>query len=90
MPLFLVIALQTSTSAVDAAVEAAYPGSSYKIEAGKWVVRAEDLTISRELGARLGIREKESHLIVPIKGHSGRSKPDLWEWLSTQSAKTDA
>ena len=89
MPLFLVIALKDSAPAIDAAVESNYPGSSFEIEAGKWAVNA-DVTIAKELATRLGIRETQSHLILPIRGYTGRAKPDLWEWLSAQTAKDDA
>jgi len=88
MALFLVVALQNSAPAIDEAVAAKFPQASYKIESGKWAISA-DLTTSKEVSTKLGIREKESHIIVPIRGYSGRSKPDLWEWLSAQSAKAD-
>ena len=89
MPLFLVIALQNSAPAIDAAVASQFPDDSYKVEPGKWAVNAEVKT-AKELSIKLGIRETQSHIIVPIRGYSGRSQPDLWEWLSAQSAKIDA
>lgn len=88
MALFLLVALQNSGPAIDEAVAANFPETSYKIEPGKWAVNA-DVTTSRELAVRLGIRETQSHIAVPIRGYTGRAKPDLWEWLSAQSAKVD-
>ena len=89
MPLFLVVALQNSGPAIDEAVASKFPDTSYKIESGKWAVNA-DVNTSRELTTKLGVRETQSHIAVPIRGYTGRAKPDLWEWLSAQSAKTDA
>jgi len=88
MPLFLVVALQNSALAVDAAVSSKFPEGSYEIESGKWAVNA-DVTTARELSTKLGIRETQSHIVFPLRGYSGRAKPDLWEWLSAQSAKVD-
>ena len=89
MPLFAVIALKNSGQAIDEAISAAIPTeNSFKIESGIWVLNA-DATIAKDLAVKLGIREKESHLILPIRGYSGRAQPDLWEWLSAQSTKTD-
>ena len=88
MAIFFVVALHDSTAAIDNAVSAKFPTSSYKIEPGKWAVSA-DATTSKDLSTALGIRSTESHLIVSIRGYTGRAQPDLWEWLSTQSAKAD-
>jgi hypothetical protein len=90
MPLFLVIGLKDSSAEVDAAVESKYPDSSFKIEPGKWAINAPDVTIAKELAVKLGVRETQSHIIVPIRGYSGRANPDLWEWLAAQSAKVNA
>jgi hypothetical protein len=90
MPLFLVVALEGSSAAVDAAVVSKYPESSFKIESGKWAVNAPDVTIGRELAVKLGIRETQTHVIVPIRAYTGRANPDLWEWLAAQSAKANA
>jgi hypothetical protein len=88
MPLFFVTALKASASAIDAAVTLNFPESSYKIEPGKWIVRA-DVSTAAKLSAKLGIRETESHLVFPVKGYSGRAQPDLWEWLAAESTRTD-
>ena len=89
MPLFAVIALKNSASAIDEAMRTLVPGEgSYQIEPGKWVVN-EDVSTAKELAVKLGIRERESHLILPIRGYTGRAQPDLWEWLSAQSGKTN-
>jgi hypothetical protein len=90
MPLFLIVALQASSAAVDAAIASKYPDNSFKIESGKWAVNAPDATIGRELAVNLGIRDSQSHIIVPIRGYTGRANPDLWEWLAAQSAKANA
>jgi hypothetical protein len=84
MALFLVVALADSAAAIDAAVQANYADSSFHIEPGKWVVKAP-FAIGRELGEALGIRTAHNHIIVPVNGYSGRSKPGLWQWLAAQS-----
>ena len=89
MPLFIVVALQNSGPAIDEAVASEFPDTSYQIEPGKWAVNA-DVPTSKAISNKLGIRETQSHIIVPIRGYTGRAKPDLWEWLSAQSAKVDA
>lgn len=89
MALFLVVSLANSTAAVDAAVESNFPGDTYKIEPGKWAISA-DLTTARQVSTQLGLRETHNHIVVSMRGYSGRSKPDLWEWLSAKAAKLDA
>lgn len=88
MSLFAIIALKTSSEAVDQAVAREFPLTAYKVENGKWIVNA-NVTTAKELSVRLGIRESESHLVFPLRGYSGRAQPDLWEWLSAQSEKVD-
>ena len=89
MALFAVIALKDSPSIVDEAVDSKIPsGKSYKIESGKWVVNA-DVTTAKQLSMQLGLRESERHLILSIRGYSGRAQPDLWEWLAAQSEKVN-
>jgi hypothetical protein len=89
MPLFFLVALKDSTPAVDAAVPSHYADSAYKIEPGKWIINA-DVTTSRELTVKLGLRETASHFALPVRGYTGRAQPDLWEWLSAQSTRVDA
>jgi hypothetical protein len=89
MPLFLVVALQTSAPAIDAAVASHFSDDAYKIEPGIWAINA-DVTTGKELSVKLGIRETQNHIIIPMRTYFGRAKPDLWEWLSAQSAKVDA
>lgn len=90
MSLFLVVALQNSAPAIDEAVASLFSeDDAYKIESGIWAVNA-DVKTGKELSIKLGIRETQSHIIVPIRTYSGRAKPDLWEWLSTQATKIDA
>jgi hypothetical protein len=89
MALYLVLSLKDSAPAIDAAVASQFSGNSYKIEPGKWAVNA-DATTAKELSIKLGIRETQTHIIVSVRGYSGRANPDLWEWLSAQSAKIDA
>jgi hypothetical protein len=86
MTLFAVLALKDSVAAVDAAVSAQLPEDSYKIEAGKWIVSA-DVATARQLSTKLGLRETAPHLVVSIRGYSGRAQPELWEWLAAQSEK---
>jgi hypothetical protein len=90
MALFALIALQNTNEAVDRAVQTFYPNDSYKIETGKWIVSAGDVSTARELGTKLGLRETNSHLVFAIRGYSGRAQPDLWEWLAAQSEKANA
>ncbi|MBZ5605777.1 MAG: hypothetical protein LAO79_26040 [Acidobacteriia bacterium] len=88
MALFAVIALKDSAVTVDAAVEAkTREGSRYKLESGKWMVDS-DLTTARELSTSLGLRETATHLVLSVRGYSGRSQPDLWEWLVAKSEKS--
>lgn len=90
MTLFAVIALKDTNEQLDQAVADAIPSpDAYKIEPGKWVVNS-DVTTAKELSEKLGIRAKISHLVLPLRGYSGRAQPDLWEWLSAQSEKTNA
>jgi hypothetical protein len=87
MALFVVIALQNSNDDVDQSVTINFTSDVYyRIESGKWVINA-NVTTARELSDKLGIREKAAHLVMPVKGYSGRAQPDLWEWLAAQSEK---
>jgi len=85
MPLFAVIALKDSAQAVDEAVSR-LSAEKYKIEPGKWIVNSE-ATTAKELSAQTGLRETHTHLVLSFRGYSGRSQPDLWEWLAAQSEK---
>jgi hypothetical protein len=89
MVVYFVTALQNSTHAIDLAVLREFPTSSYKVEPGKWFVSAQAAT-GKELSILLGIRETQSHLILPVRGYNGRAQPDLWEWLSAETAKASA
>jgi len=82
MPLFAVLALKDSDSAVDAAVRREFPNDSYQIEDGKWIVNA-DVATAKQLSSALGLREA-AHLVLSMRGYSGRAQPDLWEWLAAQ------
>lgn len=88
MPLFAVVALKDSAESVDAAVTSLYPDSSYKLESGKWVVRAALIT-AKQLSQRLGLRETHSHIVFAVRGYSGRAQTDAWEWMAAQSEKSD-
>ena len=88
MTLFAVLALKDSIAALDVAVSAQFPEDSYKIEAGKWIV-STDLATARQLSTKLGLRESAPHLVLSIRGYSGRAQPELWEWLVAQSEKAD-
>jgi hypothetical protein len=88
MALFAVIALKDSGPGVDEALSKVPSDSSYKIEAGKWLVNTE-VTTARELSIKLGLRETQTHIIFSVRGYSGRAQPDMWEWLAAQSAKAD-
>jgi hypothetical protein len=90
MALFAVIALKDASIGVDEAVGSQIPpDKSYKIESGKWVVSAEDVTTARELSTKLGLRETLTHVVISLRGYSGRAQPDLWEWLAAQSEKAN-
>ena len=88
MALFAVIALKESVAAVDEAVGKLPPNEVYKLEPGKWVVDS-NVTIAKELSINLGLRESHTHLVLGIRGYSGRAQPDLWEWLTAKAAKAD-
>ena len=90
MTLFVVLALNGSEEAVDAAVAQRFPDDSYKIEPGKWVVGGS-LTTTTQVSGKLELSAANSHLIVSIRGYYGLARPDLWEWLAAQqSGKADA
>ncbi len=89
MALFAVIALKDSASVVDETVGRLYPNVSYKIENGKWIINADSVT-AKQVSTHLGIRDTQAHLIISIRGYSGRANPDLWEWLAALSEKADA
>lgn len=84
MALFAVIALKESTSAVDSAVEKLPASNRHKIEPGKWIVDSL-LTTARELATELGLLEAQTHVVLSIRGYSGRAQPDLWEWMAAKS-----
>jgi hypothetical protein len=86
MALFAVFALKDSTSGVDEAITRTFPGDSYRIEPGKWIVNA-DTTTGKELSTKLGLINTHSHFVLPVRGYFGRAQPDLWEWLAAQAAK---
>ena len=88
MPLFAVLALKDSAPTIDAAVPEHFPHDSYEIEPGKWVVNA-DVSTSKELAIKLGIRDTVSHLVLPVRAYTGRAQPDLWEWLAAQTARQE-
>lgn len=89
MALFAVVALKSSSVAIDEAVGRTPPTDSYKIEDGKWFVNA-DVTTARELAIKLGLRGTPmTYLVLPVRGYSGNGSPDMWEWLAAQSAKAD-
>lgn len=86
MALFAVIALKDSDAAIDQAMTAHFPLGSYKIEPGKWVVNAADVSTAKDLTTKLGLDPAALHLVVAVRGYFGRAQPELWEWL----AKTNA
>jgi hypothetical protein len=88
MALFAVIALKDAASAIDEAIGKLPATDVYKIESGKWMVDSK-ATIAKELSISLGLREMHTHLVLAIRGYSGRAQPDLWEWLVAKSAKSD-
>ena len=86
MSFFAVIALKDGVAAVDEAVGKIPADRCYKLEPGKWIVNS-DASTARELSIELGLREKQTHLVLSLRGYSGRAQPDLWEWLAAQSEK---
>lgn len=91
MALFFVVALQGAEASVDEAISAKILATDlYKIESGKFVVDAPTISTSKELSEFLGLLSAYSHFIVPVRGYYGRSKPDLWEWLSAKTSKANA
>lgn len=90
MALFFVVALQTSTPAVEAAIVSKIPATDlYKIESGKWIIDSA-LSTSKEVSDSLGLSATASHFVVPVRGYFGRAQPDLWEWLAAKTSKTHA
>lgn len=87
MALFMVLALKDSGETVDSAVREEFE-DVYQVEPGKWIINA-DLATARQVSEQLGMREKSAHLVLSIRGYSGRAQPDLWEWLAAQSEKVD-
>jgi hypothetical protein len=90
MALFFVVALQSSTQAVENAITSKIPATDlYKLEAGKWMIDS-GLSTSKEVSDSLGLTANASHFIVPVRGYFGRAQPDLWEWLAAKTSKTHA
>jgi len=83
MATYLLISLNGSTEAVDAAVAQKFPTQSLKIEAGKWLIRSTSIT-SKEMSDSLGISSPQTFFVVPVKGYFGVAKPEVWEWLAAQ------
>jgi hypothetical protein len=87
MATYILIALGSSPSVLDALVEAKIPKDDrHQVEAGKWLISSSSVT-SKDLSDTLGIGDATTYLICPIRGYFGRAKPDIWEWLA---AKTKA
>jgi hypothetical protein len=86
MPLFFMVALQNSTTAIEAVLTSKIAvGSLYTIESGKWIIDSP-ATTSKDLADSLGITSTLPFFTVPVRGYFGRAQPDLWEWLAAKTA----
>lgn len=95
MALFVVLALKNSDALVEASIIEKFPAESYKIEDGKWLISADNMT-AKQLSDRLGITDKPvsttttQGAVFAIGGYFGRAQPDLWEWMAAKAIKANA
>lgn len=86
MVTYILIALGTSASTLDVAVEAVIPKEDrHSIESGKWLITSS-LVTSKDLSEKLAIAEPETFIVCPIRGYFGRARSDIWEWLAAKSS----
>lgn len=86
MVTYILIALGTSASALDAAVEAAIPKEDrQQLEPGKWLLTSA-LVTSKDVSDQIGISGTATFIICPIRGYFGRTRSDVWEWLAAKSS----
>jgi hypothetical protein len=83
---YILIALGTSASALDAVVEAVIPKEDrQQLESGKWLLTSALIT-SKDVSDQLGVSETTTFIICPIRGYFGRTRSDVWEWLAAKSS----
>jgi len=86
MVTYILIALGTSASALDAAVEKVIPREDrQQLEPGKWLLTSS-LVTSKDMSDQLGVSEAITFIICPIRGYFGRTRSDVWEWLAAKSS----
>jgi hypothetical protein len=82
MATYMLVSLNGSKDAVDAAVQSKIPkDDALKIEMGKWLVSSTNVT-SKDFSDSLGIPDAETYFVVPVKGYFGVARPEVWEWLA--------
>jgi hypothetical protein len=85
MATYLLISLNGSREAVDAAVQEKIPREdALKVESGKWLLRSANVT-SKEVSDSLEIPDAQTYIVVPVKGYFGVARPEVWEWLAAKT-----
>jgi hypothetical protein len=96
MAIFVVLALDKSASAIEAAIAKEFPENNYKIEPGKWLVAGKLMT-AKQVSDRLGITSDDDDdeedgvtgLVVTVRGYFGRGSQDMWEWITGAKSLKD-
>jgi hypothetical protein len=98
MALFVVLALDKSASAIQAAIIREFPEQHYRIEPGKWLI-ANKLMTAKQLSDRLGITSDDDDgddddgvtgLVVTVRGYFGRGSQDMWEWITASKSMKES
>jgi len=94
MALFVVLALDNSASVIEASIAKEFPEDYYKIEPGKWFVKAQ-LVTAKQVSDRIGITNDQNAdgftgVVLGVRGYFGRAPQDMWEWIAAKSVKSDA
>ncbi len=89
MATYLLISLNGSLDAVDAAVKTKFPkDDALEIESGKWLISSAKVT-SKDVSDHLEVPDAQTYFVVPVKGYFGVARPEVWEWLAAK-AKVNA
>ena len=80
MATFAVVAI-TGHALVDQAVAAHYPGASFQVAPGHWVVSA--VATSQEVATKIGFvpGQPVTGVVYSVVGYYGLANPQVWEWL---------
>lgn len=89
MALFVVIAVENDTLALDNLVQSKFGNDAFKLPRGEWLVSysgtskqlADDLLISN---GEVGV----AAVVLAFSGHWGRASSSVWEWIAANQNKT--